>query len=116
MRRVSTDIFKPGSEKSKEIVTKLYSGVDRAKLRQCEETAVEKFAANVENQITNFHAENEDKAPLDKLKRIARDLNSFSPRARESLARKNETGKYIKLAKDGIGTIERDVAKHQKNE
>ena len=98
------------------VLSKFYAGVDKKNLSACEETAVEKFAANIESQIDSFHGINESKAPLDKLKRIARDLGTFSPKAREFLAHKKETGKYIKLAKDSIDTLESDIAKLQKKD
>lgn len=113
VRKMAQEIFKKGSDKPEAIISKFYSGVDRTKLGQCEPTNVEKFATNIVSQIDSHTALNIEKQPLDKLKRIARELNSFGPKARASLARKRETSRYVGLAKEGLDKIEKEVAKHQ---
>ena len=116
VRSIASDAFKNGGKNPASIVSKFYSGIDRKKLVQGEETAVLKFSTNVASIVSEYKRKKADLVPLEKLKQIALDLNRFSTSAREMLARKRETGKYVKLAKEGLSKIELEVAKQKKQD
>ena len=114
VRAIAQEVFKGSSALPGGNVGKFYDGVDKTKLRQGETTNVERFGANVEKEIMSHQAINVDRQPIEKLKKIARDLNRFKPRAIQNLARKKEAGEYISLAKKGLESIEKEIAKAQK--
>ncbi|QQG48404.1 MAG: hypothetical protein HY247_06575 [archaeon] len=116
VRSIASDVFKSVGKNPSSIIAKFYSGIDRKKLIRGEETMTLRFSTNVASIVDEYKLKKADLAPLEKLKQIALDLNKFSTSARGLLARKRETGKYVKLAKEGLSKIELEVAKHKKED
>jgi hypothetical protein len=113
VRKLVQEVFKEYKSHPERILSEIYSGIDREKLRTCESVQVDKFGYRIDSLIAKYQGQNVEKAPLAKLKRIISDVNNLRQGERQKLARKKETAAQIGLLKEAVANLEKDIATFQ---
>ena len=114
IRVISQDVFGGRSREPEKMMKRFYEGIDREMLQGCDPEMIEKFASNVVSNVNRYQTIKLERAPGDKLRRIADDIMSFDARDLDNLSTKNETNKQLGRIRLGVGRIEKAVEQHHK--